>query len=82
MGWSGRAPAPPAISWPGAPRQGARHVPDTQYRDRRDRHRYRQKLTALELVGSKGPTAELQEMPWPTQDCSREVAYVSSSNHR
>jgi len=23
MGWSGRAPAPPAISWPGAPRQGA-----------------------------------------------------------
>src|SRR3954463_15377478 len=21
MGWSGRAPAPPAISWPGAPRQ-------------------------------------------------------------
>src|SRR6188472_950320 len=25
MGWSGRAPAPPAISWPGAPRQGARH---------------------------------------------------------
>src|SRR5437588_79942 len=26
MGWSGRAPAPPAISWPGAPRQGARHA--------------------------------------------------------
>jgi hypothetical protein len=25
MGWSGRAPAPPAISWPGTPRQGARH---------------------------------------------------------
>ena len=30
MGWSGRAPAPPAISWPGASRQGARHVPDTE----------------------------------------------------
>src|ERR1700741_2318544 len=25
-GWSGRAPAPPEISWPGAPRQGARNV--------------------------------------------------------
>jgi hypothetical protein len=23
MGWSGRAPAPPAISWSGAPREGA-----------------------------------------------------------
>jgi len=30
MGWSGRAPAPPAISWPGAPRQGARHACDIQ----------------------------------------------------
>src|SRR5881397_853978 len=42
MGWSGRAPAPPAISWPGAPKRGARHVSDPQYRSRRDRHRYRQ----------------------------------------
>ena len=25
MGWSDRAPAPPAISWPGPPRQGASH---------------------------------------------------------
>ena len=31
MGWSGRAPAPPAIeAGKGRPRQGARHVPDTQ----------------------------------------------------
>jgi hypothetical protein len=29
MGWSGRAPAQPAISWPGAPRQGARHGCDS-----------------------------------------------------
>ena len=29
MGWCGRAPAPPAISWPGAPRQGARHGCDS-----------------------------------------------------
>ena len=26
MGWSARAPAPPAVSWPGAPRRGARNV--------------------------------------------------------
>jgi hypothetical protein len=37
MEWSGRAPAPPAISWSGAPRQGARHVSDTQDFGRRDR---------------------------------------------
>jgi hypothetical protein len=39
MGWSGRAPAPPASeAGKGRQRQGARHVSDTQYRDRRDRH--------------------------------------------
>src|ERR1700745_2382270 len=51
MGWSGRAPAPPASeAGKGRQRQGARHVSDTQYRDRRDRHRYRQ-----ELVPRRGP---------------------------
>src|SRR6266850_6238596 len=46
MGWSGRAPAPPASeAGKGRQRQGARHVSDTQYRDGRDRHRYRQELT-------------------------------------
>src|ERR1700751_2947287 len=66
--WGGpdRAPAPPAISWPGAPRQGARHVSDTQYRDRRDRHRYRQ-----ELVPRRGPRyarrhrAAAKVVAWP-----------------
>src|SRR6201982_750428 len=44
-GWSGRAPAPPASeAGQGRQRQGARHVSDPQYRDRRDRHRYRQEL--------------------------------------
>ena len=45
MGWSGRAPGPPA-SEAGEGRQGrgAHHVSETQYRDRRDRHRYRQEL--------------------------------------
>ena len=42
MGWSGRAPAPPAISWPGASRQGARHVPDTERCN--GWYRYRQEL--------------------------------------
>src|SRR5712671_3077511 len=47
MGWSGRAPAPPASeAGKGRQRQGARHVSDTQYRDRRDRQ---------ELVPRRGP---------------------------
>jgi CRP-like cAMP-binding protein len=41
MEWSGRAPAPPAIeAGKGRQRQGARHVSNTQNRDRRSRHRY------------------------------------------
>ena len=51
LGWSGRAPAPPASeAGKGHQGQGARHVSDTRYRDRRDRHRYRQ-----ELVPRRGP---------------------------
>src|SRR5260370_37496821 len=51
MGWSGRAPALPARqAGKGRPRQGARHVSETQLSDRRDRHRYRQ-----ELVPHRGP---------------------------
>src|SRR6266481_4444683 len=39
MGWSGRAPAPPASeAGKGHQRQGARHVSDSQYWNRRDRH--------------------------------------------
>src|SRR6478752_9680028 len=38
MGWSGRAPAPPAISWPGASRQGARHGCDSTECDCCKRH--------------------------------------------
>src|SRR5207244_12192981 len=73
MGWSGRAPAPPAINWPGAPRQGARHVSDTQYRDRRDRHRYRQ-----ELVPRRGPRyarrhrAAAKVVAWPSGGAARQ----------
>src|ERR1700720_762740 len=68
MGWSGRALAPPASeAGKGRQRQGARHVSDTQYRDRRDRHRYRQ-----ELVPRRGPrcarrhraAAKVVAAPW------------------
>src|SRR6202043_2990494 len=49
--WSGGAPALPARqAGKGRPRQGARHVPETQLSDRRDRHRSRQ-----ELVPHRGP---------------------------
>src|ERR1700682_2970946 len=74
MGWSGRAPAPPASeAGKGRQRQGARHVSDTQYRDRCNRHRYRQELVphrwpesarchraAAEVVARPGGNAALQ----------------------
>src|ERR1700676_5125926 len=74
MGWSGRAPAPPASeAGKGRQRQGARHVPDTQYRDRRDRHRYRQ-----ELVPRRGPRcarrhrAAAKMVAWPSGSAARQ----------
>src|SRR3981189_1472343 len=73
MGWSGRAPAPPASeAGKGRQRQGARHVSDTQYRDRRDRHRYRQ-----ELVPRRGPRcarrhrAAAKVVAWPGGSAAR-----------
>src|SRR5215510_1823335 len=45
MGWSGRAPAPPAReAGKGHQRRGARHVTQAQFCNRRDRFRYRQEL--------------------------------------
>src|ERR1700730_6524365 len=74
MGWSGRAPAPPASeAGEGHQRQGARHVSDTQYRDRRDRHRYRQ-----ELVPRRGPRcarrhrAAAKVVAWPSGSAARQ----------
>src|SRR6266576_6205907 len=74
MGWSGRAPAPPASEvGKGRQRQGARHVSDTQYRDRRDRHRYRQ-----ELVPRRGPRcarrhrAAAKVVAWPSGSAARQ----------
>src|SRR6202011_1485027 len=51
----------------------ARHVPDTQYRDRRDRHRYRQ-----ELVPRRGPRcarrhrAAAKVVAWPSGSAARQ----------
>src|SRR6266404_5912256 len=74
MGWSGRAPAPPASeAGKGRQRQGARHVSDTQYRDRRNRHRYRQ-----ELVPRRGPRyarrhrAAAKVVAWPSGGAARQ----------
>src|SRR6185503_126615 len=74
MGWSGRAPASPASeAGKGRQRQGARHVSDTQYRDRRDRDRYRQ-----ELVPRRGPRcarrhrAAAKVVAWPSGSAARQ----------
>src|SRR5450432_2238563 len=74
MGWSGRAPAPPASeAGKGRQRQGAGHVADIQYRDRRDRHRYRQ-----ELVPRRGPRcarrhrAAAKVVAWPSGSAARQ----------
>src|SRR6202140_5265329 len=74
MGWSGRAPAPPASeAGKGHQRQRARHVSDTQYRDHRDRHRYRQ-----ELVPRRGPRcarrhrAAAKVVAWPSASAARQ----------
>src|SRR5260370_36667307 len=74
MGWPGGAPAPPASeAGKGHQRQGARHVSDTQYRDRRDRHRYRQ-----ELVPRRGPQcarrhrAAAKVVAWPSRSAARQ----------
>src|SRR6202030_2346137 len=74
MGWSGRAPAPPASEADkGRQRQGARHVSDTQYCDRRDRHRYRQ-----ELISRRGSRcarrcrAPAKVVAWPSGSAARQ----------
>src|SRR6266851_689592 len=74
--WSGRAPASPASeAGKGHQRQGARHVSDTQHRDRRDRHRYRQ-----ELVPRRGPRcarrhrAAAKVVAWPSGSAARQYA--------
>src|SRR3981189_3315095 len=74
MGWSGRAPAPPASEADkGRQRQGARHVSDTQYCDRRDRHRYRQ-----ELISRRGSRcarrcrAPAKVAAWPSRRAARQ----------
>ena len=55
MGWSGRAPAPPAIeAGKGRQRRGARHAREAQHHRRRSRHRYRQELVPRRRSRSRG----------------------------
>src|SRR6267143_4127283 len=61
-------------SWQGAPKtRSTRHVSDTQYRDRRDRHRYRQ-----ELVPRRRPRcarrhrAAAKVVAWPSGSAARQ----------
>src|SRR5258708_26490393 len=52
MGWSGRAPAPPASeAGKGRQRRGARHVSDSQYRNRRVGIQLRKGGTMLKAIG-------------------------------
>src|SRR5215470_10069186 len=61
MGWSGRAPAPPAReAGKGCQRRGARHVTQAQCWNRRDRYRYRQ-----ELVSRRGSRSAWRDRPAP-----------------
>src|SRR5213595_3347851 len=61
MGWSGRAPAPPASEpCQGRQSQGARHVSATQHDDRRDWCRYRQEF----VVGLDGRGAIVLRQKW------------------
>src|SRR5262249_35911276 len=79
MGWSGRAPAPPAGErGKGRRRRGARHVTQAQCRNRRDRYRYRQ-----ELVSRRGSRSAWRDRPapevvsWPSRRTARQPGAVS-----
>ena len=62
MGWSGRAPAPPVTNLArGSKDKGARYVPEPQQRNRRDRHRYRQKLIPCRKLDDRGAIALRQK---------------------
>src|ERR671931_455045 len=67
MGWSGRAPAPPASeAGKGRQSQGARHVPASRHDDRRNGRRYREALVPRRRprpAGCHRPAAEM--VAWP-----------------
>src|SRR5450755_856087 len=73
MGWSGRAPTPPASeAVKGHQRQGARRVSDTQYRDRRDRHRYRKEF----VVGHDARGAIVLRQKWSRGQVEARLANI------
>ena len=66
MEWSGRAPAPPASeAGQGRQSQGSRHVTQTQQRNRRDRHRYRQ--SSFHVVGQDKRGEIVLRQKWSRQ---------------
>src|SRR5262249_27903667 len=67
MGWSGRAPAPPASeAGKGRQSQGARHVSASQHDDRRYGHRYRQELVPRRSARSaRRYRAAAEVVAWP-----------------
>ena len=63
MGWSGRAPAPPAAhAGMGLRFDGAHHVPEFEHHLRRDRHRYRK--NSFHVVGHDGRGSIVLRQKW------------------
>src|SRR5215471_1509670 len=79
MGWSGRAPAPPAgEAGKGRQRRGARHVTQARCCNRRDRYRYRQELVSRRgsrLAWRDRPTPEVVSRP--SRNTARQPAALS-----
>src|SRR6266487_495126 len=77
MGWSGRAPAPPAReAGKGRQRQGARHAQQAQYSDRLgDRYRHRQELVPRRVPRpARYPRAAPEVVTRPRGSAARQPA--------
>ena len=79
MGWSGRAPAPPAIeAGKGRQRQGACHVTESQQCDRGSRHRYWQEFIPHHWPGcARCDCAAAEVVAWPGRSPLCQHAAVS-----
>ena len=75
MGWSGRAPAPPAIRWPGAPRQGACHGYDSTECDCRNRIDIGK--NSFHVVGLDGRGAIVLRQKWSRGQVEARFANMS-----
>ena len=75
MGWSGRAPVPPAISWLGAPRRGARHGCDSTECDCRIGIDIGK--NCFHIVGLDGRVAIVLRQKWPRGQVEAPFANMS-----